>query len=73
MEFRVPLLVGLAVGIVLGALGAGGGILAVPILVFFLDQNPYAAAASSLVIVAVTSVTSIKTTHATGTCAGLRV
>lgn len=59
MEFVVPLLVGLAVGVVVGALGAGGGILSVPILVFLLAQDPYAAAASSLVIVAFTAVTSI--------------
>lgn len=53
------LLVGIAVGIVLGALGAGGGILAVPILVYILHQEPHVAAASSLVIVGVTALTSL--------------
>ena len=37
--------VGLGVGIVVGALGAGGGILAVPVLVFLLGMPPHAATA----------------------------
>ena len=59
VEILEPLLIGLAVGIVVGALGAGGGILAVPILVYLLDQPPHVAAATSLVIVAVTSLASL--------------
>ena len=51
--------VGLGVGVVVGALGAGGGILAVPVLVFLLGQQPHAATASSLIIVLITAVFSI--------------
>lgn len=46
---------GLAVGITLGALGGGGAILTVPILVYLLGQSPKAATAGSLIIVALTS------------------
>lgn len=51
--------VGVGVGIVVGALGAGGGILAVPVLVFLLAQQPHAATASSLIIVLITALFSI--------------
>lgn len=44
-------LIGLAVGVVVGALGAGGGILAVPALTYLLGQSPHAAAMGSLLIV----------------------
>lgn len=59
MEFLEPVLIGLAVGLVVGALGAGGGILSVPILVYLLQQEPHNAAASSLVIVGFTAATSL--------------
>lgn len=55
--------VGLAIGVVVGALGAGGGILAVPVLVFVLGQDPHDATASSLVIVGLTALASL-THHA---------
>lgn len=55
----IAVAVGLCVGVVVGALGAGGGILAVPVLVFGLGQEPHAATASSLVIVALTALASI--------------
>lgn len=55
MEWLIPLLVGLGVGIVVGALGAGGGILSVPILIYVLGQDPHNATAESLVIVGVTA------------------
>jgi uncharacterized protein len=47
------LLVGAALGLVLGILGGGGGILAVPLLVRVFDQGVDAATTSSLVIVAI--------------------
>lgn len=53
------LLIGLAVGVVVGALGAGGGILSIPILIYLLGQSPHAASASSLVIVMATALTSL--------------
>lgn len=54
-----PLLVGAVVGLVVGALGGGGGVLTVPILVYLLDQDPHVAATSSLVIVGLTSLTAL--------------
>ncbi len=42
-------------GVVLGALGAGGSILILPILVYFMDINPSLATAYSLIIVAFTA------------------
>ena len=44
-------LIGVLIGIVVGALGAGGGILSVPVLVYLLGQNPHQAATLSLIIV----------------------
>lgn len=55
----LAVLVGLGIGLVVGALGAGGGILAVPVLVYLLGQDPHAATASSLVIVGITAAFSI--------------
>ncbi|MBB5833087.1 sulfite exporter TauE/SafE family protein [Brachybacterium aquaticum] len=51
--------VGIGVGVVVGALGAGGGILAVPVLVFLLGMPPHQATASSLVIVLITALVSL--------------
>lgn len=45
--------VGLLIGLALGALGGGGSILAVPALVYLLDQSPQQATAGSLVVVGV--------------------
>lgn len=53
------LVVGLCVGMIVGALGAGGGILSVPILVYILGQAPHDAAAGSLVIVGLTAIVSL--------------
>lgn len=55
----LAVVVGLAVGIVVGALGAGGGILTLPLLVFVLGYDAHDATAMSLVIVGVTAATSI--------------
>lgn len=64
MEIIVlAVLVGLSIGVVVGALGAGGGILAVPVLVYVLGQDPHEATASSLVIVGLTALASL-THHA---------
>lgn len=51
--------VGIGVGIVVGALGAGGGILAVPVLVFLLGMPAHSATASSLIIVLITALVSL--------------
>lgn len=53
----VPL--GLLIGTVMGALGGGGAILTVPILVYLLGQSPAAATAGSLVVVMLTGVAGV--------------
>lgn len=55
----LPILLGLGIGLVVGALGAGGGILSIPVLVYLLAQDPHTAAAESLVIVGVTAIVGI--------------
>ena len=46
---------GLLIGLSLGALGGGGSILTVPVLVYLLGQSPHAATAGSLLIVGITA------------------
>lgn len=52
-SFLIILVLGTLVGLALGALGGGGSILTVPILVYLLHLNTYIAVATSLVIVGV--------------------
>jgi uncharacterized protein len=47
---------GLLIGLSLGALGGGGSILTVPVLVYLLHQPPHAATTGSLLIVGITAV-----------------
>ncbi|MDO5726529.1 MAG: sulfite exporter TauE/SafE family protein [Bowdeniella nasicola] len=51
--------IGVVIGVIVGALGAGGGILSVPVLVYVLHQDPHDAAAASLVIVGITALASL--------------
>ncbi|WP_374984274.1 TSUP family transporter [Streptomyces fradiae] len=51
----LALAAGAAVGLALGALGGGGGMIAVPALVYLLGFAPVEAATASLVVVAVTA------------------
>ncbi|MGC5628117.1 sulfite exporter TauE/SafE family protein [Georgenia sp. Z1344] len=51
--------IGAVVGVVVGTLGAGGGVLTVPALVYLLGMGPHAAATASLVIVGVTSLVTL--------------
>ena len=51
----VAAVAGLLIGLSLGALGGGGSILAVPVLVYGLGQTPAQATTGSLVVVGVTS------------------
>ncbi|WP_353067082.1 sulfite exporter TauE/SafE family protein [Arcanobacterium hippocoleae] len=53
------LLAGFAIGAIVGLLGAGGGILSVPVLIYLLHQSPHNAAAGSLVIVGLTALVSL--------------
>ncbi|MDU0349315.1 sulfite exporter TauE/SafE family protein [Actinomyces sp. MRS3W] len=55
----LALVVGVGVGLVVGTLGAGGGILSVPVLVYLLGQDAHTAAASSLVVVGATAAVSL--------------
>lgn len=55
MTLAIALVAGALIGLSLGALGGGGSILAVPVLVYALGQNPAQATTGSLVVVGVTS------------------
>lgn len=50
-EALLALPFGLLIGLLLGLVGGGGSILAVPVLVYVLDQSPQAATSESLLIV----------------------
>ena len=53
LSIAVP--AGLLIGVLLGALGGGGSILTVPVLVYLLGQEPHAATTGSLLIVGITA------------------
>lgn len=57
---------GALIGLSLGALGGGGSILAVPVLVYLLGQSPAQATTGSLVVVGVTSLTGAVTAYRAG-------
>jgi uncharacterized membrane protein YfcA len=54
LSIAVP--AGLLIGVLLGALGGGGSILTVPVLVYLLGQEPHAATTGALLIVGITAV-----------------
>ena len=62
----LALAAGALIGLSLGALGGGGSILAVPVLVFLLDQSPAQATTGSLVVVGVTSLLAAAAAHRAG-------
>lgn len=66
MTFAVALAAGALIGLSLGALGGGGSILAVPVLVYLLDQSAAQATTGSLVVVGVTSLIGAVTAHRAG-------
>ena len=55
MTIAIAVVAGLLIGLSLGALGGGGSILTVPVLVYGLGQNAHQATTGSLVIVGITS------------------
>lgn len=55
MTLVLAIVAGALIGLSLGALGGGGSILAVPVLIYVLDQSPAQATTGSLVVVAVTA------------------
>ena len=66
MTLLLALLAGALIGLSLGALGGGGSILAVPVLVYALGQSPAQATTGSLVVVGVTSLVGATTAYAAG-------
>ncbi len=60
------ILAGALIGLSLGALGGGGSILAVPVLVYALGQSPAQATTGSLVVVGVTSLIGAVTAYRAG-------
>jgi len=62
----LALVAGALIGLSLGALGGGGSILAVPVLVYALGQSPAQATTGSLVVVGVTSLVSAMAAYRAG-------
>ncbi|WP_040337046.1 sulfite exporter TauE/SafE family protein [Candidatus Blastococcus massiliensis] len=59
MTIAVPIALGLVIGALVGLLGGGGSILAVPALVYVAGQDLQQAVATSLVVVGITSVVAV--------------
>lgn len=57
--FLVAIAIGVVIGLVLGALGGGGGVLTVPALVYLISEPTHQAATASLVIVGVAALVGI--------------
>lgn len=55
MELLIAAVVGVVIGGLLGALGAGGSIISIPALIYVLGQDPMSATTASLVIVSITA------------------
>lgn len=66
MTIAIAIAAGVLIGLSLGALGGGGSILAVPVLVYLLDQSATQATTASLVVVGVTSLVGAVTAHRAG-------
>jgi uncharacterized membrane protein YfcA len=66
MLLLVAALAGALIGLSLGALGAGGSILAVPVLVYLLGQSPLEATTGSLVVVAAAALMGMLLAHRAG-------
>ncbi|WP_022909543.1 sulfite exporter TauE/SafE family protein [Aestuariimicrobium kwangyangense] len=62
----VAAVAGLLIGLSLGALGGGGSVLAVPVLVYALGESPGQATTGSLVVVGLTSLIGAITAHRAG-------
>ena len=62
----IAVVAGALIGLSLGALGGGGSILAVPVLVYALGQSPAQATTGSLVVVGVTSLLGALTAYRAG-------
>ncbi len=67
MTVVLAVVAGALIGLSLGALGGGGSILAVPVLVYLLDQSPAQATTGSLVVVGVTALVGAISAYRAGT------
>lgn len=59
----LPILLGLIVGILSGLLGIGGGVILVPLMVFFLGIEQHLAQGISMVVIIPTSIAAIYHLH----------
>lgn len=66
LEVVLAVLAGVLIGLSLGALGGGGSILAVPVLIYALGQSPAQATTGSLVVVGVTAMIGAVTAYRAG-------
>ena len=66
MSLAIAVVAGLLIGLSLGALGGGGSVLAVPVLVYALGQSAGQATTGSLVVVGVTSLVGAVTARRAG-------
>ena len=66
MTLLLAVVAGALIGLSLGALGGGGSILAVPVLVYALGQSPAQATTGSLVVVGLTSLISAVAAYRAG-------
>ena len=66
LDLVIAAVSGALIGFSLGALGGGGSILAVPVLVYALGQSPAQATTGSLVVVGVTALIGAVTAHRAG-------
>ena len=66
MSLALAVAAGALIGLSIGALGGGGSILAVPVLIYALDQSPAQATTGSLVVVAVTALIGAVTAYREG-------
>ncbi len=65
-DLVLAVIAGALIGLSLGALGGGGSILAVPVLVYALGQSPAQATTGSLVVVGVTALIGAVTSYRAG-------
>jgi uncharacterized membrane protein YfcA len=66
MTLAIAVAAGVLIGLALGALGGGGSVLAVPVLVYGLGQSATQATSGSLVVVGVTSMVGAVTAYTAG-------
>ena len=66
MTIAIAIVAGLLIGLSLGALGGGGSILTVPVLVYGLGQSAHQATTGSLVVVGITSLAGAITAYRAG-------